>query len=50
MTSEYPLLADPSENIDPMDTDELLKRIEYMSDIVFPAIKERTNVYNRFMK
>jgi hypothetical protein len=50
MTNEYPLLADPSENIDPMDTDELLKRIEYMSDIVFPAIKERTDVYNRFMK
>jgi hypothetical protein len=33
-----------------MDNDELLKRIEYMSDIVFPAIKERTEMYNKMMK
>jgi hypothetical protein len=50
MTNEYPLFSDPPDKLDPMDTDELLKRIEYMSDIVFPAIKERTEAYNNLMK
>ena len=50
MSNDYPLFADPKDDIQPMDNDELLKRIEYMSDVVFPAIKERTDVYNKLMK
>jgi transposase InsO family protein len=50
MSDDYPLFADPADNIEPMTNDELLKRIEYMSDVVFPAIKERTDIYNKMMK
>lgn len=50
MSNDYPLFADPAEPMEPMTNDELLQRIEYMSDIVFPAIKERTDVYNKMMK
>jgi hypothetical protein len=50
MSNDYPLFADSANPIEPMSNDELLQRIEYMSNIVFPAIKERTDVYNRMMK
>jgi hypothetical protein len=50
MSNEYPLFNDPEDGIEPMSNDELIKRIEYMSDIVFPAIKERTEIYNKMMK
>ncbi|KAG2230137.1 hypothetical protein INT48_001479 [Thamnidium elegans] len=50
MSNEYPLFNDPDDGLEPMDNDELLKRIEYMSDVVFPAIKERTEIYNKMMK
>lgn len=50
MSNEYPLFAHPDDKIEPMSNEELLKRIEYMSDIVFPAIKERTEIYNQMMK
>lgn len=50
MSNEYPLFNDPEDGLEPMTNDELLKRIEYMSDIVFPAIKERTDIYNKMMK
>jgi hypothetical protein len=49
MSNAYPLFADPDDGIAPMSNDELLKRAEYMSDIVFPAIKERTDLYNKMM-
>lgn len=49
-SNDYPLFDDPKDDIKPMDNDELLRRIEYMSDVVFPAIKERTEVYNKMMK
>lgn len=50
MSNEYPLFNDPTDGIKPMSNDELMKRIEYMSDVVFPAIKERTEIYNKMMK
>lgn len=50
MSNNYPLFANPQDAIEPMTNEELLKRIEYMSDIVFPAIKERTDAYNQIMK
>jgi transposase InsO family protein len=50
MSNEYPLFADPTETIQPMSNDELLQRIEYMSDVVYPAIKNRTDAYNKIMK
>jgi len=50
MANAYPLFNDPEDRLEPMDNDELLKRIEYMSDVVFPAIKERTEIYNKMMK
>lgn len=50
MCNEYPLFNDPNDKLEPISNDELLKRIEYMSDIVFPAVKERTEAYNKMMK
>lgn len=52
MSNDYPLFKEDTtdNNVEPMDNDELLKRIEYMHDVVYPAIKERTDAYNRMIK
>jgi hypothetical protein len=40
MTNDYPPFADQADNIESITDDELLKRIEYMSEVLFPAIKD----------
>ena len=53
MTNDDPIMFDKSTSsrpIEPMSNEELLKRIDYMYDIVLPGISERTSIYNKTMK